>query len=299
MLIIDTHTHIFPRWAGLNNGAPTTSLDFGRIRNGNRIVQVMPPAFETTSCSAGNLLVNMDYHGVSKAVLFTNGGYGYCNDEIAKAVTEHPNRFCALALIDLPKGEEAAADLERFMNAGFLGMKFEGLSAFECAGPMTLTDEVLTPVWELCNCRDAIVTFHLCREGDIEALEALSLQYSRIRMVVAHFGSEAVFGHFPANWSRLLELAKKSGLIWLETSSLTAYAKEQLFFDQSIRLIEEAVHMLGSEKILWGSDYPCMTLYATYYQMIHIVTEGCRGLRDSEIENIMGKNAQELFFPAI
>jgi predicted TIM-barrel fold metal-dependent hydrolase len=262
-------------------------------------MQVMPPAFESTSCSAGNLLANMDHHGVARAVVFSNGGYGYCNNDIALAVAEHPDRFRALALVDIPKGEEAAADLERFMDAGFAGMKFEGLSAFECAGPMTLADEALAPVWEVCHRRDAIVTFHLCQEDDINALGTLARRYPHIRMVVAHFGAEAVFRHFPVNWRRLLELAGRSENIWLETSSLTIYAGEQLFFDRSISLIEEAARTVGAEKVLWGSDYPCMTLYATYYQMIHIVTEGCKALRESEIESIMGKNAHKLFFSAV
>lgn len=299
MLIIDAHAHIFPRWAGISNGAPVTSLRYGRIRNGNRIVQVMPPSFECTSCSADNLLANMDYHGVRKAVLFSNGGYGYYNEEIAQAVASHPDRFCALALVDLTKGIEAAEDLECSMTCGFLGMKYEGLSAFECAPEMTLIHDTLSPVWEVCDTHHAIVTLHLCNAYDIDELKILAERYPRIRMIVAHFGAEAVFHYFPENWHKLLALVKKYEYMWLETSSLTAYMKEQVFFDRSIEMIEEAVRTVGAEKVLWGSDYPCMTLYATYYQMIHIVSEGCNNLKHQEIENIMGRNAERLFFSSL
>lgn len=296
MLIVDAHAHIFERWAGIVDGAPAASIDYGRILNGNRVVQVMPPAFEESSCSAENLLANMDCHGVAKAVIFSNGGYGSNNDFLATAVAKYPERLVALAMVDIPKAEQAALDVEKYMDAGFLGIKYEGLSAFACSKQYSLCDAALAPVWEACDSKGAILVAHLSREEDIGQVAELTVRYPHIRIVVAHFGAEAVFPHFETNWPRLLELVGSSDCIWLETSSITHYAGEHLFFDRSVSLIEQAVRAVGSKKVLWGSDYPCMTLYATYYQMTRLVTDACKNLREDEKEDIMGMNAEMLFF---
>jgi len=297
LLTIDAHAHIFERWAGINYGAPNTSLDFGKIKNGNKIIQVMPPAFEHSNCSAENLIANMDYHGVEKAVIFSNGGYGYTNEYLFESVKKYPKRFAALALVDISKGKSAADDLGALIKyQGFKGVKYEGLSCFECSEQLKLFDPQVMPIWETLTGNDGVGVFHVARDNDIEDLKKLKELFPKMKMVVAHFGAETVFGNYGRNWEYLKNFVRQNNLVWLENSAVSIYLKEQIDFTKTIAMIEDAVQNVGAEKVIWGSDYPCMTLYATYYQMINILVEGCKKIVYNDLENIMGKNADELFF---
>ena len=295
MLVVDAHVHIFEKWAGINNGAPNTSYGYGRIKNGNQILQVMPPAFERSDCTLENLIANMDCHQIDKAVVFSNGGYGYCNDYILESVKKFPGRLCALALVDIPKGKTAADELDCMMKRqGFKGVKYEGLSCFECSGQMPLDDGRIMPVWEALHANDGIGIFHLCRKDDLSELKRIKKAFPKLKIVLAHFGGEAVFNYFDENWEEVLDFAKTDN-VWLESSSVSNYLKEQIDFSKTISLIEQAVKRLGAGKVLWGSDYPCMTLYATYYQILHMIVDGCK-IGYDEVCKIVGKNADNLFF---
>ncbi|HCT71140.1 MAG TPA: hypothetical protein DF409_09040, partial [Bacteroidales bacterium] len=91
-------------------------------------------------------------------------------------------------------------------------------------------------------------------------------------------------------------LVSSSERIWLDTSTITYYTEEFFRFDRAVEFISEGYKKLGASKLLWGSDYPCMVLYATYRQLLDIVRVGCESIPARDIELIMGKNALELFW---
>ena len=296
-MVIDCHTHVFKQWNGVNNKARNESLDFGRIKNGERVLQVMPPAFEKSNCTIENLIANLDAHGVDKAVVFSNGGYGNTNDYLEECLERFPGRLAILDLVDIASGREAAEQLENHLSSGkFCGTKYEGLSAFELTEQMPLNDTKIMPVWETLDQYKGIGMFHISRAGDIEELEQVKRALPNLKMVIAHFGAETVFQHYDENWEKLKEFVKAHDGVWIETSSVSIYAGDQINFDRTLSIYQDAIHSVGAEKIMWGSDYPCMTLYATYYQILHLVLDGLKSICYDDIAKITGKNAEELFF---
>ena len=80
MKIIDIHAHIYPKVAGITDGAPMTGETLGRVRVGNEMRQFLPPAFEKIRSTPEMLLAYMDWQGIDKALLMPNPYYGYFND---------------------------------------------------------------------------------------------------------------------------------------------------------------------------------------------------------------------------
>jgi len=194
MLIVDAHAHIFTKWAGINDGLPVTSEKYGKIKVGNKFVQVMPPLFEDSNSTLQMLLANMDVYGINKAVILSNVGYGYNNEYLYDAVNAYPDRFRALALIDVTGGKPAADELNELVcHKGFCGLKIETLTCFQCSKNYDLDDIQLEPVWECCNDLKLKVMLHISRTNDIISLKNLVKMYNKIKYIVAHFGSETVF----------------------------------------------------------------------------------------------------------
>lgn len=108
MLIIDTHTHIFESISGTHNRLPLFSAGYGKVKNGNQILQLLPPSFKDSNSTTEILLNYMDWFCVDKAILVLNVFYGYHNGYAYEAVRKYPNRFKALALVDITKGKPAA-----------------------------------------------------------------------------------------------------------------------------------------------------------------------------------------------
>lgn len=298
-MIIDVHTHIFKKWAGINNGLPVTSERFGKVKVGNYLQQVMPPIFENSNSTLEMLLANMEAFDIDKAIILSNGGYGYNNEYLLEAVNLYPNRFKALALVDITGGKRAADELvELVSQKGFCGLKIETLTCFQCSENYDLDDEQLSPVWECCNDLKIIVMLHISRSNDIMSLEKLTKRYNGIKYIVAHLGSETVFekGKLKESWIELLRLVKENNNIWLDTSSVSNYLSEDFNYIKTPAAIEEAYKMIGPEKLLWASDYPCMLLYATYKQLLDIIRVGCKEIPSHHKDLILGKNALELFW---
>lgn len=297
--MIDSHVHIFKKWAGILNGLPVSSESYGKIKIGNDFHQVMPPAYERTDSPLDILIANLEYHDVQKALLMSNGGYGYNNEYLKEGVDRYPEKFKALALVDITNGLKASEEITRYVSQGFIGIKIETLTAFQCSGELKLDDDRIIPVWECCDSLGIIVMLHMSRKDDIEAIERIVNRYKNIKLIFAHYGAETVFkGNSKSNeqWNRLLQIVKMNENIWLETSSLSNFLGESISFTKTINMIEESYNTLGAEKILWGSDYPCMMLFATYQQLIDILNKGCKNIPPTEVEKILGGNALKLFW---
>lgn len=299
-MTIDAHAHIFPRCEGMNNALPLNSFSYGKMRNGDELVQMMPPAFSRSSSDVETLLAYMDWQGVERSVLVPNAIYGYHNGFVYETVKKLPDRFSAIALVDITKGEAAVPELRQRAEEGFMGIKIEMRSTFQCCAQKSLIQSGLDPVWEACDELGSIIMIHPTEPGHLRQIGILSERYQNVRFVICHMGAEVAIGAkaSPSDWKYLLDLTAFRGNMWIETSSIANYCNEQLFFDNTISLLREAYRAVGHKKILWGSDYPCMLMFATYRQMIDLIRVGCSEISQEHQQSILYGNALELFWAA-
>lgn len=302
MMIIDSHVHIFKKISGVFEGAPLTSMEYGKAKKGNQQFQLLPPSFEACNSTIETLINHLDWCGVDKAVLMPNVFYGYHNEYVHEATEKYPDRFKAVALVDITKGKTAASELyDLIKNKGFYGLKIDTGTALQFMPELMLDDEILEPIFACCNEFSLPVMFHLSRESDLDSLKKISDNFNKIKYIICHFGSESVISDYlkiDERLNLLFNLVLNKSNIWIETSSIHhhIYTKEEYPFTSSRKLIEKAYAVLGPDKIIWGSDYPAILTTATYKQLINYTINGCKKIPEYDMEMIMGKNALNIFW---
>lgn len=299
MKVIDIHTHIYEKVAGITQGQPMASADMGRVTIGNRLVQLLPPSFEHSRSTAEMLLAHMDWCGIEKALLMPNPYYGYHNAYFKEAIKRYPDRLRGVALVDILKGEEAAGELVKIYNEGILfGFKVEVDSSFQCAPDTRLTDLKLAPVWDVINQYRQPAFLHLFRNQDVQDIKVLAEAYPNITFIICHMGADACFGKgvSSGNYEDLLRLVKKRDNVYMDTSTVPVYFDEEYPWQTSVSIIETCYKQTGPEKMMWSSDYPGMLNHGTMKQLIHLVADRCSNIPYDHREMIMAENARRLFF---
>ena len=151
-MIIDFHTHIFPK----------------TIRENREAYFAGEPAFELLYSAAGSNLIgageiidSMDQQGVDKSVVFgfpwkNAQTYSEHNDYILEAVARYPQRLIGFCCLD-PFSRNAVFEAQRCLDAGLSGI---GELAFYQSGIDPASLGKLAPLMGICRDRDLPLLIH-------------------------------------------------------------------------------------------------------------------------------------------
>lgn len=278
-MIIDFHTHIFPK----------------KIRTNREDFFSSEPSFELLYKSPKSKLVgiqeiitSMEEHHVDISVIF---GFPWKNPEtvrinndyIIRAVGEYPERFIGFCCID-PYQKNAYSEVVRCLDSGLSGV---GELAFYRSGIDKEAIEKLRPIMTLCKKQDVPVLIHTNEPvGHIypgkapitmKQIYQLAKEFPENKIVLAHWGGGIFF-------FTLLKKEVKDAMknIYFDT------AASPFLYDTEIYPL--ALRLAGSEKILFGSDFPLINPSRYYSEMEQA------GLAKADVENILGGNAEKLLF---
>jgi predicted TIM-barrel fold metal-dependent hydrolase len=276
-MIIDFHTHLFPK----------------KVRNNRRSYFRSEPAFRLLYESPGSRLVGaeellnaMDANQVDKSVVFgfpweNSDTVKMHNDYIIEMVEKYSDRFIGLGCIN-PASKDAGAEAQRCLETGLRGI---GELAFYQTGLDSKVFESLVPIMQLCQGRDLPVLIHtnepIGHTYPGKTPMALAQIYRLIKrfqentIVLAHWGGGLFFFH----------LLKKEVKEYLKNIYFDTAASPFLYEPEIYRL---AVQLVGSDKILFGSDYPLLPPQRYFKEMAEA------GLSDNQRNKICGFNAAKL-----
>lgn len=277
-MVIDFHTHIFPK----------------AIRENREAYFSSEPAFKLLYSLPGSKLVGaqeivaaMDRQGVDKSVIF---GFPWKhsqtfikhNDYVLEAVARYPQRLIGLCCLD-PFSRDAVTEALRCLEGGLAGI---GELAFYQS---VIDDEALdklTPLMQICRDKDLPVLIHTNEPvghtypgktpHTLKQIYDLIKKFPENAIVLAHWGGGIFF------FALLKKEVKESlGNVYFDTAaSPFLYAPE---------IYRYAKDIVGLDKILFGSDFPLINP-ARYFQELDM-----SGLSKTEIESICGLNAAKLF----
>ncbi len=277
-MVIDFHTHIFPK----------------AIRENREAYFSSEPAFKLLYSLPGSKLVGaqeivaaMDRQGVDKSVIF---GFPWKhsqtfikhNDYVLEAVARYPKRLIGLCCLD-PFSRDAVTEVLRCLEGGLSGI---GELAFYQSGIDDSTLDKLAPLMQICRDKDLPVLIHtnepVGHTYPGKTPHTLKQIYDVIKkvpenaIVLAHWGGGIFF------FALLKKEVKESfGNVYFDTAaSPFLYAPE---------IYRYAKDIVGLDKILFGSDFPLINP-ARYFQELDM-----SGLSKAEIESICGLNAAQLF----
>ncbi|VGO19499.1 amidohydrolase family protein [Pontiella sulfatireligans] len=303
-MIIDAHAHIFTNIAGQRGANKTSSGTFGKVNVGNDEVQMLPPTFVDSSFNVDMLIHMMDCNGVDKAVLLQNPVFGSINEDVAEAIRAFPERFVGTIQVD-PLSDHALETVKKIATPKQSTLKFELSRGWGWSGihpGLQIDSPEFMDIWDLASELELSVIVDPGRIDNpgyqVAQIDAISQKYPQIKFLLEHLGyfTGDLIGDETAKkrWLNLIELAQKEN-VFLGFSAAGILLDEDYPCPGALRLLEEAVSIVGANKIVWGSDLPTTLNKYTYQQMIDVVLKHAQFLTGNEKKQIMGINALDFF----
>jgi predicted TIM-barrel fold metal-dependent hydrolase len=278
-VLIDFHTHIFPPWLREKRDEyiqrdPCFSLLYSQ-----------PKARIAT---AEELLASMDEAGIDLSIVLNIGWVSHelcvrTNDYILDSVSRYPTRLVGFCTIQPRTGDAAIVELERCAKAGAKGV---GELRSDVQG-FDLTDKTtMKPLVEATLKNGLIFLTHSSEpvgheysgKGKItpDILYSFINEFSDLKLVCAHWGGGLPF------YALMPEVAKALSNVYFDTAATVLLYKPEVF--------EQVSHVISSNKILFGSDYP-LTHQNRVLAQVH-----SSQLSEKDKTRILGANAQRLLY---
>jgi len=276
-VIIDFHTHIFPPWLRERRDEyikadPCFSLLYSQP--------------EARMATAEELLASMDEASIGLSVVLNIGwaSHELCvktNDYILDSVSRYPTRLAGFCAIQPRAGDAAIAELERCAKAGAKGIgelrsDVQGFDLADKATMKPLVDAALKHDLIFLPHSSEPVGHEYSGKGDItpDILYSFITSFPNLKLVCAHWGGGLPF------YALMPEVAQALANVFFDTAATVFLYKPEIF--------EQMSHIIGSDKILFGSDYPLVSQNRVLAQI------QSAKLSEEEKARILGANAQKL-----
>lgn len=274
-MIIDAHAHLWHKQNGIVNGKPVYDIGGGKSLFGAEVRQMMPPYLTDGINSAQRLIANMDYAGVSGAVITQEYIDGNQNEYLLECKRQYPDRLKICALYE----EKPLGDL-----SGFDGIK---ICAGRLADPNLLHH--IAP-FEAADANGQFISIDLADGStQTDALQAIAQRFPRLRIAIGHFGMVTREG-----WLSQIRLAQNEH-VYIESGGITwLFHKEFYPYPSAVAAIMEAAGEVGMGKLMWGSDYP-RTMTAITYKMSLDFVEKTDALSREDKQLFLGETAGKFY----
>jgi predicted TIM-barrel fold metal-dependent hydrolase len=276
-VIIDFHTHIFPSWLRERRDEyikrdPCFSLLYSQP--------------EAKMATVEELLASMDEANIGLSVVLNIGWVNHelcvkTNDYILDSVSRYPTRLVGFCAIQPRAGDAAVAELERCAKSGArgIGELRSDVQGFDLADKTTMK-----PLVDAALKHDLIFLTHSSEpvgheysgKGSItpDILYSFITSFPSLKLVCAHWGGGLPF------YALMPEVAKALANVFFDTAATVFLYKPEIF--------EQINPIIGSDKILFGSDYPLMRQSRVFAQI------QSSQLPKEDKSKILGTNAQKL-----
>lgn len=305
-MIVDAHSHIFPRIHGQNGAGPTRGTGYGRALIGGKEVQVTLPMGEGLAYSPEQLLANLDWGGVERAVLLQGPMYGECNQYALEALRRYSDRLVGAAYFDPWLAESRQTFASTLDSPGFCAVKLECSVPSGLCGihpEAQLGDPDLDWLWQEIQSRGLVLVLDLggigSRSYQTEAVHNIAVRHPHLRIVIAHLGQPRPEAESQPEMWKLWENQVDLGLlhnVWFDCASLIAFVQEEGYpFPSVERYLRLAIDRIGAHKIMWGTDQPGTLLHATYRQYVDLAKFHTAFLSPREQAQVLGENALHVY----
>jgi predicted TIM-barrel fold metal-dependent hydrolase len=278
-VIMDFHTHIFPPWLRERRD------EYIKRDACFSLLYSQPKARLAT---AEELLAAMDEAGIDLSVVLNIGWVSHelcvkTNDYILDSVSRYPKRLVGFCAIQPRAGDAAIAEIERCARAGAkgIGELRSDVQDFD------LTDKrTMKPLVDAALKHDLIFLTHSSEpvgheyfgKGSItpDILYSFITAFPNLKLVCAHWGGGLPF------YALMPEVATALANVLFDTAATVFLYKPEIF--------EQVSRIIGSDRILFGTDYPLM------HQNRVLAQVQSAQLPAKDKAKILGDNAQKMLY---
>lgn len=271
-MIIDAHAHLWKKQNGIVNGNPVFDIGGGKSNFGGEIRQMMPPYMTDGENSAERFLANMDYAGVSGAVItqeYIDGN----QDEYLLSCKSERIKICALY------EEKTLGDISGFDGIKICASRLVDKNLLNHIEPFRVALE-----------NGKFISIDLA-DGDeqTEMMQKIISDFPDLKIAIGHFGMVTRDG-----WLEQIRLAKNKN-VFVESGGITWLFNSEFYpYPSAIKAINEAADLVGYDKLMWGSDYP-RTMTAVTYKMSLDFIEKTSEISEENKKLILGENAKMFY----
>jgi predicted TIM-barrel fold metal-dependent hydrolase len=299
MRIVDAHAHVFERLSGFGSRGELRPIGQGRGRwaTGEEI-QVVPEKYGNFDFCPEQLIGLMDRNGVDRALLLQGCLYGFQNEFIFEVVNRFPDRFVGSGTLDpLCKGAERILD-HLINDFRFRILKFELSSGGGLMGyheTLKIDGPEMEIVWHKAADQNIVIVLDIGNYGmasfQVDAIVRVVKRYPNLKMVLAHLLAPSPGLEKP--WKEAV-LKLRNTEILFDITALPWNIREPYPYPTAAGFLSNAKKLLGSERLIWGSDAPILLTIATYERLKDFVMNS-GVFTDSELHRVMGGNAAEIY----
>ncbi|MFC1968886.1 amidohydrolase family protein [Chloroflexota bacterium] len=246
-MIIDFHTHVF---------SPKIKNNRDKCAGTDPCFDILYATENAKIATAEELIASMDEAGVDVSVI-TNIGWAThetcvtTNDYILESIARYPDRLVGFATVLPQAGEAAFAEVERCARAGIKGIG----EIRPDTQSIDLTSDAMASFVEILCQHNLILLTHASEpvghnypgKGSItpEILYPFVTRFPELTIVLAHWGGGLPF------YALMPEVKMALENVYFDTAASPFLYQPQIY--------NHAIHLIGAEKILFGSDCPLMS----------------------------------------
>jgi len=246
-MIIDFHTHVF---------SPQITKNRSKYIDSDPCFAILYSQKEAKLATADELIASMDEAGIDISVILNHGWatHELCvetNDYILESIARYPQRLIGFCAIQPYSSSAAIAEVERCAKGGLKGVG-------ELRPDVQLLDlndaAVMEPLIEVIKKHKLILHTHASEpvghqypgKGGItpDILYPFIISHPDLTIVCAHWGGGLPF------YALMPEVEKAMSNVFFDTAASPFLYRPQVY--------NQVIQLVGSDKILFGSDFPLM-----------------------------------------
>lgn len=152
----------------------------------------------------------------------------------------------------------------------------------------------LTPTFQ------TLVEFNLCFDAliypkHLPYLFSLCKRYPTLTVVIDHAAKPNIKAREFTNWANHIESLAKHTNVYCKLSGLFTEAKKEATAEQLLPYINHLFACFGAKRILWGSDWPVLTLASDYQTWFNFCYQYAVKNFTNKINDIFGNNARRCY----
>ncbi len=135
----------------------------------------------------------------------------------------------------------------------------------------------------------------LVRPSHLKNLILFVRKYAELPIVIDHIAKPKMVGGDIQEWIKNMKELSLCENVWCKFSGIVTEIGKDYDKSQIIPYVEPIFEMFEAERIMWGSDWPVLTMAETYGNWFDLAQDLCSGMSDSEKIQIFSKTARNFY----